>query len=146
MADKENINLVRQLFDEVYSKGNIDKCDQFIAENVKFHDVALNNGFRGLKGFKEAEKNYQKAFPDKKLRIEEIIAAEDKVVVYWSCKGTHRGMLQDIPPTNKPINISGIIIYQLSKGKVTEIWQSWDRLGLLEQIGEIAPAHQALHA
>ncbi len=137
------INLVKKLFTEVFTKGNISVSDELVDTNVKLHDPATRNG-HGLASFKDTENTYKRAFPTKKLTIEDIFAAGDKVIVRWTCQATQSGPLQDISASNKKINISGISVYRISNNKIVEIWQSWDRLGLLEQIGEIQPA-LALH-
>lgn len=144
MDSQKNIELTRRLFDEVYSKGNLSACDNLLAPNIKLHDPARPHQREGLAAFKELEKTYTQAFPNKKAKIDEIWAAEDKVIARWTCQGVHKGELEGIAPTNQEFKITGISIYRYNNGKITEIWQNWDRLGLLEQIGEIQPAH-ALH-
>lgn len=145
MAAQQNLNLVRRLFDEVYNKENLALCDELFANNIKLFDTAANHHNEGLKAVKEQEAKYVKAFPQKKLKIDDIFEAGDKVVVRWTCQATHRGNLEDIPATNKPIKISGISIYQCANGKINAIYQNWDRLGLFEQIGEVHLTHAALH-
>lgn len=141
----QNINLVRRLFDEVYTKGNFALLDELMAPNIKLYDPARPQHREGLQAFKEVERIYKQAFPTKKLKIDDIFASEDKVVARWTCQGTHKGELEGISPTNRDFKISGITIYRFTNGKIVEIWQTWDRLGLLEQLGEIEPA-TALHS
>lgn len=140
----QNVTLTRRLFDEVYNKCNISALDTLVSPNVKLYDPAQTHKNTGLSSLKEIETSYMKAFPNKKMKIEDIFAAEDRVVVRWSCTGVQKGPLHDIAPSNKPFNISGISIYKFANGKIAEIYQNWDRLALLEQIGEIQPA-MALH-
>lgn len=144
MATQENITLIRKLFDELYTKSNLRVADELVATNVKLMDPAAPNFKGGLVEFKERETMYNKAFPHKTLKIDDIFATDDRVVARWTCTGVHKGELQGITPTNKNIKISGISIFRINNGKVTEISQMWDRLGLLEQIGEVEPA-LALH-
>ena len=77
------------------------------------------------------------AFPDIRVRIEDLFAADDKVVVRWSSHGTHRGELQGIPPTHRPVTMTGIAIYRLAGGKIVEEWMNTDMLGMLRQLGVI---------
>lgn len=144
MANQNYSTVIRTLFDEVYSKGNVNKCNEIFSQDLKIHDVALGNQFRGLQGMKEAETLYTAAFPGKKATIEDMYTVDDKVIVRWRCKGTHKGEFNGYAPTNKPIDVSGISIYRFANNKIVEAWQSWDRLGLYEQIGEVEHTH-ALH-
>lgn len=141
---QQNVTLVRRLYDDVFTKGNLSALDELLASNVRLMDPALPKIKEGLQSFKNAESVYNKAFPGKRVKIDDIFATDDRVVVRWTAEGTHKGSLQGIEPTNRSFKITGISIYRLANGKITEINQQFDRLGLLEQLGEVQPA-VALH-
>ena len=141
---QQNETLVRRLFDEVYSKGNLSALDEILASNVRFSDPALPKVKEGIQALKNAENAYVKAFPGKRTKVDDIFATDDRVVVRWTSEGVHKGNLPGIEATNKPFKITGISIFRVANGKIVEITQQFDRLGLLEQIGEIQPA-VALH-
>lgn len=144
MATDKNVETVRQLYDVVFSKHNIRNIRNFISENFEFHDQSVKD-IRGVEGFEHLETSYTQAFPDKKTEITDIFSTDDAVIVRWKCTGTHKGALQDIPATNNKIDITGTTIFRFKNGKITELRQNWDRLGLLEQLGIIQPI-TALHA
>lgn len=144
MENSANITLVRKLFDEIYSKGNLNAFEELFSKNLVVHDPAVPHGKEDFNAYKETENNYKRAFPNKKAKIDLIFSSDDKVVALWTCQGTHKGDLQGISASNQNFTITGISIYKLSNSKIVEVWQSWDRLGLLEQLGEIEPA-AALH-
>jgi steroid delta-isomerase-like uncharacterized protein len=142
METNQNTTIIRTLFEEVLSKGNISKCSDFIAKDIVLHDPAFTKPIRGLDAFTTMEMQYTQSFPGKKAIIEELFTTDDKVIVRWRCQGTHKGSFNGISATNKPFNISGISIYRFDRGKIVEVWQNWDRLGLLEQIGEINQVYE----
>jgi len=144
MNIQQNINLVKKLFDEYYTKGNIALADQVFTVDVKLIDSSIPNFKGGLSSLKQRETMYKTAFPNKTVKIDDVFAVDDKVVVRWTAQGTHKGELQDIAPTGKNFKIWGITIYTFSNDKISTIHNVWDRLGLLEQIGVIEPA-EALH-
>lgn len=135
MNSQQLIKNVKRLYDEIYSQGNMRLCEELFDENLKLHDPAIIKNKSGLESFIESESQYQIAFPNKKVKIDDILVENDKVVVRWSSQGKHDGPLQGIPPTHYTFHINGISIYHFSNGKIIEIWQSWDRLSLLEQLG-----------
>lgn len=142
---QQNLNLVKKLFDELYSKGNFSFADEVFANDLKVNDAAIPNFRGGLNAYKERERMYKAAFPNKVAKIDDIMATEDgRVIVRWTVHGTHKGELQDIPASGKPIKVQGISIYRFANGKIIEISQVWDRLGLLEQVGVVEPS-MALH-
>ena len=118
MNTKEMINSVRRLYEEVYTKGNLKLCDELFANNLKLHDPTGENLKPGVASFKDLESTYHKAFPNKQAKIDDIIVADDKVIVRWSCEGTQNGELQGVAPTHRTFNIKGISIYQFKDGKI----------------------------
>ena len=77
------------------------------------------------------------AFPDLNWTIEDMIAEGDKVVVRFRASGTQKGLFQGLPPTERPINITGAAIYRVAGGKFTEDWAFMDTLGVMRQLGVI---------
>ena len=63
---------------------------------------------------------YKDAFPDFQATIEHVIAEGDKVVVRVTVTGTHRGEFMGVPPTNKRVSWTSIIIYRIVNGKAGE--------------------------
>lgn len=137
MENQQNQKVVNRLFDEVFNKGNISVLDEVLDPNVTILDPALQNPKSGVNYLKEVETRYKTAFKNKQIRINNMISTEDRVVVEWVCNGTHTGEFMGYAPTNKTFKITGISIYQMKNGKIMKITQSWDRLGLLDQLGEI---------
>lgn len=136
MVSQDNINTVRKLFD-IYNMNSVNELhllDGCFSPHVKFHDPAMPSERAGLDTVKQAELNYIRAFPDKKTHLESLLPVDDKIIVRWSVTGTQRGQFQDLMPTHNPIHISGISIYTLVNGKITEVWQMWDRFGLYHQL------------
>lgn len=142
-TSQDNVNTIRKLF-EFFNKNdlnNLNACEEHVASDVQLHDPAVPNAKAGIQTLKQAESTYIKALPNKKTKIETIFGSGDQVAVNWTCSGTNKGSYQGVPATNKEIKTSGTTIYRLKNGKVTEIWQNWDSLGLMEQLGEVRTAH-----
>ena len=77
------------------------------------------------------------AFPDLERTVEDIFAADDKVVLRWSARGTHDGDFNGLPPTGIRATSSGITIFRIDDGRIVEEWAETDMLGLLQQVGAI---------
>ncbi|MEI9897130.1 MAG: ester cyclase [Chthoniobacter sp.] len=54
------------------------------------------------------------------------------------CGPRTRGAGLGLAATNKPIKFSGVVIARVEGGKLAEAWDSWDFLGLYQQIGRRA--------
>jgi steroid delta-isomerase-like uncharacterized protein len=133
MAD-DNKTVVRRIINDVINTGNLAQADALFAPNYVYHGAG-GLELRGPEGFKQLIHTYRGAFPDMRLTIDDLISEDDKVVVRWTARGTHRGELTGIAPTGKAVTISGIIVSRLSDGKVVEEFETFDEVSLLRQLG-----------
>lgn len=91
---------------------------------------------RGIEEFKRYLATYLAAFPDTSATIEDVIAEGDKVVSRYTVRGTHTGTTEEYgPPTGKQIVMEGITLYHFSAGKLAEMWDSYDTLAVMQQLG-----------
>jgi predicted ester cyclase len=125
MSAKENKGLMRRLIEE----GNKGK-----AAAMAVIDRSID--MRGdLKDFKQMESEWYDAFPDMHYTIDDMVAEGDKVAARVTMTGTHKGEIMGIPPTNKKVTVSGIVIDRFAGGKIVEDNGIFDMLGLMRQLG-----------
>jgi predicted ester cyclase len=85
-------------------------------------------------------KMFYTSFPDYKHEIEDIIAADDKVVCRISFTGTSTNPFMGMSPSGEKFRYVGIQIFQFANSKVTNFWAVEDELGLMMQLGlELRP-------
>ena len=141
-ADNESI--VRRLIEEGWNQRKTNVVDELMALNFVHHDPASPDTGTGPEGYKQLMNHYLSAFPDSKFTIEDVISHGDRTVTRWTVRATHKGELNGIRPTNKPVTVTGIEIARISSGKMVESWTQWDALGLMQQLGvAAAPAAKA---
>lgn len=126
--------IIRRIINDVINTGNLAQADALFAPNYVYHGAG-GVELRGPDGFRQLTNTYRGAFPDIRLTIDDLIAEDDKVVVRWTARGTHRGDLAGIAPTGRAVTISGIVITRISGGKVVEEFESFDEVSLLRQLG-----------
>lgn len=139
MVNQEIMKLCHKLI-ECFNMNdlNCSEFDKIVDANVKYYNLDSPEKPKNLAAFKKGEQGYIRAFPDKKTIIDKTIIGEnDQIICCWTTKGTHKGEFYGTEATNKEFEISGISIWRFSNNKLIEAWQTWDRLGLLEQIGTI---------
>ena len=54
-------------------------------------------------------------------------------------RATHQGEIANIPPTGKQFEVTGIEMHRFADGKLIELWNIVDMLGILQQVGIIPP-------
>jgi steroid delta-isomerase-like uncharacterized protein len=138
----DNIAIARRFIEEVWNKGNFAVIGELVADNHIAHDP-LAGEVQGASGLQQLIKSYREAFPDVTFTIEDIGMAGDRVFHRWTARGTHRGSLMGIPPTNKAGEIRGISVDRFAGGKMVEHHASFDTLGLLQLVGAV-PAREQL--
>jgi steroid delta-isomerase-like uncharacterized protein len=125
MSADENKAGVRRYLTAISGKP---KTDSFLSEYVS--DPELRRFIR----------TFEAGFPRYELKVEDMIAEGDKVVVRATFRGTHQGEILGVPATGKVVTFPVIIIYQLERGKILRHWLTSDTLSLAQQIGSVAAA------
>ena len=131
----DNKSIVRRMYEEVWNNRRLEVASELIAPShaVQLWDMA-DSGI-GPEAYARNVTQLVRAFPDLKLTVMDMIAENDKVVVFWNISGTHNGEFRRIAPTGKKISIDGITINHLANGKIIDSYVSWDMLETLEQLG-----------
>ena len=128
--------LISRIATEIWNQGKLSVCDEIMTADAKYHGPHMPNGIGSREDWKRAIGMYRKAFPDSNVSFEELIVAGNIVIGRWCATGTHTGQLPAIEkPSGKKIDISGITIYHIAKGKIVEAWEQLDLLGMWRQLG-----------
>jgi predicted ester cyclase len=127
-----NKQLARRWFEEVWNKQRREAIAELLNPNSVLHEGGED--ILGPEGFYAFYDRMQASFSNINVTVHDAIAEGDKVCVRWSCTMQHTGPGLRIPPTNKQLHTTGISIVKITEGRVSEGWQNWDMLSLLEQI------------
>ena len=133
MSD-QNIAAVRKFW-KGFNDHNLDIWDEVCTADFINHDPGLPTPDADLTTVKHSIRAMQTAFPDMSATEQDLIVDGDKVVVRRALRGTHQGDFMGIPPTGKPIDVSGVWLAHLTGGKIKEQWVYFDAMGMLRQIG-----------
>ena len=139
MSTEDNKAFVRRAIEEVWNKGNVALADELYAPNIRFQNPGVAD-VRTLEDFKRLVIALRSPFPDGHMRIEDMIAEGDQVVSRYTFRGTNTADFvapMPLPATGKQVTMTGIAIARLTGGKVVEVLDMGDNLGLLQQLGLI---------
>jgi len=140
MSSGENKALMLELYEQTWNAGNL----ALIAERVSVERIDHDPGgpatgeVAGQQELIDSVRQYRTAFPDLHFEFGPQVAEDELVATRWTARGTHSGPLDDIPPTGKSVEVTGIFLERLAGGKIVESWVEYDRLGLRRQLGLIA--------
>lgn len=136
MSADKNMQLMRRWFQEVWNEGRVQTIHDLLSpDGVATGQRGAEVEIRGPEEFAKFVGEIRGAFPDIKVKVEDIFAADDRVVLRWSATMTHTGDHLGLPATGRNVRTRGITIARIVDGKIVEGWDNWDQLGMLEQIG-----------
>jgi steroid delta-isomerase-like uncharacterized protein len=135
MTIEQNKALIRHFYEEVWGKGNLEAADDVFSANYVRHDLRPGNPLPGPEGQKKIAAEFRAAFPDLQMTIDLMVAEGDMVAARWTTEGTNTGPWGGVPPTGKRAKFSGVNIFRIENGKVVEIWNHRDDLGVMQQLG-----------
>jgi steroid delta-isomerase-like uncharacterized protein len=132
-----NKDILNRFITEVWSNGDIDACERYIAAKYTIHHDPGDPWDKrelDLAGYRERVTLSRAPFPDQFFTIQELVGEGQKVVVSWLWSATHKGDIPGFPATGRRIEMSGITVYFFEQGRLTGHWQVTDRLGVFMQL------------
>ena len=138
--EEQNKEIVKRFFGEFPNKGNIEIFNELCAPDYRYYFPSDNPNPMSREEEIEEEKMALRAIPDLNLRIEELFAVGDTVIIRGIVTGTHQGEYQGIPPTGNKIEIGNLLIMSFKDGKIVEVREEANSLGMMMQLGmELKP-------
>jgi steroid delta-isomerase-like uncharacterized protein len=132
-----NKDILKRFITEVWSNGDIDACERYIAAKYTIHHDPGDPWDKrelDLAEYRERVTLSRAPFPDQFFTIQELVGEGQKVVVSWLWSATHKGDIPGFPATGRRIEMSGITVYFFEQGRLTGHWQVTDRLGVFMQL------------
>jgi steroid delta-isomerase-like uncharacterized protein len=128
--------LIERFYEEVWARGNVAFAQHVFADDYVRHDLRPTQAAAGAAGQAQIAEQFRRAFPDLQWRVDLVLAEDDLVAARWTASGTHTGSWGEVEPTGRQAEFSGVNIFRFnSEGKVAEIWNHRDDLGLMQQLG-----------
>lgn len=134
MTNTSPLALSARDLEDVWSKGDAALLEALYAPGLVDHNPTpgLPAGRDGLKHFLTA---LHAAFTDVAFTADVVVASGDLVARRWTMRGVHRGTFFGIPPSGRPVAMTGIDILRAADGRFHEIWHNEDFAALLDQLG-----------
>ncbi len=134
----ENRALVRLAVDEVVNGRNLAALPDLVATDFAGHGAGGGTPM-GRPEFDRGLAAAFAAFPDIHVRVEDLVAEGDRVAVRTTVSGARTGSFRDVPPSGSPISLRTVHVLRIEWGRIAERWGSGSELGLMRQLGHVAP-------
>jgi steroid delta-isomerase-like uncharacterized protein len=129
---ERNKNMARNFFEEVIGQGKLNKYAESHAKDFVAHGASRDFTLDEDLAFARDERQ---ALPDMSITVNQMIAEDDRVAVYWTASGTNTRAGMGFPATGKKIKVSGMTLFRFQDGKIREEWGVWDQLSAMRQAG-----------
>jgi steroid delta-isomerase-like uncharacterized protein len=132
--ERAHITLVRKFFEVGPSRGDLAAADALLHPGFSLHTPLPTPG-PGIEAMNTVITTCRAAFHGLNVTIDDIMADADKVTARFTARGVHNGEFMGLPPTGKPITMTGIEIFRIKDGKIAELWGEANLMGLMQQLG-----------
>ena len=139
----QNKVVMRRIYEEFWNQGNFAALAEIVSPDYVLHVPTPPGAPTGREGLQWVIQMYRAAFPDIHVQIEDQLAEGDKVLTRITIRGTHQGQLMHIPPTNKAVTFTAMVVTRFKDGQNIEGWAELDRFGLMQQLGVIPTPQQS---
>jgi steroid delta-isomerase-like uncharacterized protein len=124
-----NKALARRWIEEGFNGRQLAVVDEIFAEGF-----VINGQRVGRQGVRQSMSGFLTAFPDLHVTIDDVLAEEEKVGLWYTAEGTHRGEFQGVAPTERRVKWSGVDLLAIAGGKIIEARFLDDSMGLMRQL------------
>lgn len=131
MSD-QNKTVLRRIFEELFNDHRLELIPELYADNCMSCDPANDRDMQGMDDLLMLLEGYRTTFPNHKYTVHNIISDGDFGCVRWSVD-------LDTKSTDRRLNIDGMSLCKFEDGKVSAVWQHWDNLGFLKEMGAVSP-------
>lgn len=132
MCKKDPQKLVHNIIEAVFNKGELDLIDELFTP-----DFTVNGQLFGRDGFKNDVAWWRVRFPDLRITIEDTIADDKRIGVWYTACGTHMAEFNGIPSSGRVVCWSGFDQFRIQNDRIADGRFLSDRLGIAHQLGAV---------
>jgi steroid delta-isomerase-like uncharacterized protein len=130
---RANAALVRESV-KALNAGDTNKLLAVIAPDIVIHYAEMPEPLQGRETWQYGFELMRHAFPDLEAHIDDIVAADDKVALRLTLRGTHQGEFQGIRATGRAVDYVSHEFYRVQDGLIAEEWICSDMASLFGQL------------
>lgn len=142
----ENEAVVRELFERIYSKGELDRIADVVASDFVGDGPGSDHPYVGTEGIRSRVVELRTAFGGFTVDIEDLQIRGDAFEVSWTATGRQERRFDGVDPTcivgragvephGSPIAVAGRTVGTIRDGRIQESRSGWDVSALRRQLG-----------
>ena len=115
--------VVRDACRVVWTEGDMERIGEFYSEDF-VADYPRTDWGTGVQGVRALAEGIRASFPDYREQIDELIVADDLVIVRLTIRATHTGPLPNLPPTGTEVEFNDVSIIRVRDEKICLLYTS----------------------
>jgi len=120
----------------VWNTGNTAIAKQLYSPDIIVHLVDQDNSeLKGTTALMDYLSYLRTAYLDMKFEPDHMSIDGNKVTTEMTFTGTNSGPRGDLPPTNKKVKVSAVLISQITDGEISEEWLYINMASVYKQLG-----------
>lgn len=123
----------RELAERWFSRGWAGG-DTSLAEEIFAEEFVLNGRKVGPAGPRHSVAAVHSAFSDIGVELDLVLTDGPYVVTHYTTTARHTGPFRGVLASDRSVTATGIVIWEISDGKVVQDWNVFDTAGLIAQI------------
>jgi steroid delta-isomerase-like uncharacterized protein len=133
MGATENL-AVHTAWTDAEARRDLTRHRDFIHDDIVVNQAGAESVV-GFDGYIAMMETLYAGMPDFHVVMEDQFATDERVVCRWRSGGTHQGDLFGMPATGKPIDYTGVSLWEFDDGKARRGWVFADSVSLMAQLG-----------
>ena len=129
-----NVSELLDRFVALFNAGRYAEGEQDYAPDGFGEEIGTNRRLTPQEATSNA-RAWKEAFPDANGTIENKIVENNKGAAEVIWRGTNRGSLMGMPPTNKPVTVRAVIVLETDGSRITRSAHYIDVAGMMAQLG-----------
>jgi steroid delta-isomerase-like uncharacterized protein len=119
---------------DAFNANDLDACVARLAPDFVMHLADLPEPIRGPAAWREGAELIKRGFPDLRIEINDLVAAEDRIAARLTLRGTHTGEYLGIAPTGRTMEYVSHEFYRVADELIAEEWICSDTASLFRQL------------
>ena len=111
----------------------LDVVDRWLAPDFVSHEAGAPEP-HDLATYRESLKPFLTGFSEIRHEIQETVAEGDRVALLVDISMKHTGEFVGLPPTDRTVHVSEMLILRIRDGKIAEEWIVFDFASLMQQL------------
>ncbi|MFN0181323.1 MAG: ester cyclase [Gemmatimonadales bacterium] len=132
-------------FREVWNEGRHETIDELMLPDcltkVEGLDAPLSRD-----AFKAYHRAFLSAVPDLRAEVLSVTTEGETSVASWRARGTHLGPGLGIPPSRRPVDFTGLSVFDFVDGRIAKGFDRWNRGEMIASLMQVRMDELREHA